>query len=287
MTSRTARPRKATRLSTFLRWGIRRIEALLADGPPGGEPSSVTNLDVRAEDLPELEQAWGPKACEFQLREPRRLICTASFADDPSAIGRQGLRFVAPTSEHLCSACEMPDAQVLCAHLINPEVIGIVSDSGVVARRVIGAMCELGQPEISQPRDCRVGGHRCCERVVEARVASEAALPALSLMTTIDYVDASWRASSLSGRQDLFKHRRAAVLADLAQPGTSCAEFFNRVLRVGCRSQDHRGAERRRLIYEGNQGRWAAGTTEGVSRLPPFGVRGHGGGGRGSAGRFR
>ncbi len=208
-------------VNSLLRWGIRRIEALLADGPPGGEPSSVTNLDVRAEDLPELEQAWGPKACEFQLREPRRLICTASFADDPSAIGRQGLRFVAPTSEHLCSACEMPDAQVLCAHLINPEVIGIVSDSGVVARRVIGAMCELGQPEISQPRDCRVGGHRCCERVVEARVASEAALPALSLMTTIDYVDASWRASSLSGRQDLFKHRRAAVLADLAQPCTS------------------------------------------------------------------
>jgi hypothetical protein len=215
----------------LFRWGVRRVEALLGDTPPTWDPAvPTTRLVIEEEDLPDLVRAWGPKLCDFQLREHRRLICSAAIRDDPTAVSREGIRTLAPTSDSLCQACATPDADYLCSHFVNPQVVGIDSDAGIVSRRLIGAMCQLGKAEITaNPGQCHAGGHGCWERVVVLNDSPALALSPLSLVAAIDYLDASWRASSFSGAQRLFKHRHAEILADLAQPCTTRSDFRDRV----------------------------------------------------------
>jgi hypothetical protein len=164
---------------------------------------------------------------------PRRLLCSAAIADDPTAVSRaDGLTF-APTSDSLCGECAMPDAAYLCTHLVNPEVTGIATDQGTVARRVVGAMCQLGHPEANQqPGGCHAGGHRCWERLVELQASPVETLPALSLVASIDYLDTSWRSSPMSGGSRMFSHKSAETLASLAQPCGTRADFQSRITEL-------------------------------------------------------
>ena len=218
-------------LDALFRWGTRRVEMLLEDGPPAwDEAVNSTRLVVADDDPPDLARAWNSKSCDFQLRQHRRLFCSAAIDGDPTGVAKEGALTLAPTSEVLCRGCAMPDADYLCSHLINPEVTSAVSDQhGITARQLIGAMCNRGRPEIGQPDGCHAGGHACWERVVDLVDSAIPQLAPLSLVSAIDYLDASWRASSLSGHQHLFQHRVAEHIADLAQPCTSRSEFRDHV----------------------------------------------------------
>lgn len=218
-------------LDALFRWGIRRVEMLLEAGPPTwDEAVTSTRLVVADEDLAELARAWGNKACVFQLPQERRLLCTAAIDADPTIIATEGVIKLAPTSDALCRTCAMPDSDYLCSHLINPQVTSNATDQGgTTARLVVGAMCQLGRPEIGQPGGCHAGGHPCWERVVDVVDAAAAQMAPLSLVSAIDYLDATWRASSVSGHKRLFEHRVAEHIADLAQPCTTRSEFRDRV----------------------------------------------------------
>ena len=214
----------------LFRWGVRRVEAILAGGSPAWDPAvPSTRLVIGEEDFADVARAWGPKHCDLQLQQPRRLICTAAIQNDPSALSTEGLITYAPTSDSLCRGCSLPDSTYVCAHLINPEVTSVVTDQqGVVRRSLIGAMCQLGRDEIERPEHCHAGGHACCERIMATEGPLSEQSP-LSIHATIDYANAAWRASSLSGHQHLFRHRSAEILGDLTQPCTTRAEFRDRV----------------------------------------------------------
>jgi hypothetical protein len=221
-------------VEALLRWGVGRVESLLADSPPTWDPAFPSSrLVVENDHIPELARVMAQKACEFQVRFPRRLLCSAAIADDPTAVRQADGLTLAPTSDSLCGECAMPDAAYLCTHLVNPEVTGIATDQGTVARRVVGAMCQLGHPEANQqPGGCHAGGHRCWERIVELLASPVETLPALSLVASIDYLDTSWRSSPMSGGKRIFSHKSAATLASLAQPCATRADFQSRITEL-------------------------------------------------------
>jgi hypothetical protein len=220
-------------LDILLRWGISRLETQLAQDPPDWVVG-VTHTEWRIadEDLEELAAMARGKTCEYQLREGRTLLCSAADPNDQTAIGRVALKLVAPTSDGLCKACELPDSQYLCSHLVNPTVLGIATDAGIAVRRCLGAMCNRGyEGAATQPGRCKPGGHRCWERLVELSQPGTSDVAPLSLVVSLDYLDATWRAAPwTTGR--LFVHKHAETIADLAQPCMTRADFRDRVAQL-------------------------------------------------------
>ncbi|MHB8719248.1 MAG: hypothetical protein ACYDAC_10215 [Candidatus Dormibacteria bacterium] len=220
----------AETIDAVYRWGVRRVTSILTSGPPQWDPAvTTTRLTIEEEDLPGLARAWGPKGCEFQLRERRRLVCTAASKDDPTAIATDGLTTYAPTTNSVCRTCAMPDGEYLCSHLVNPEVFGTSTDQqGVVLRTLSVAMCQQNRPEIGDPAGCRAGGHACWERVIDVQ-PPDSVMPPLAIVGALDYLDAAWRGSGVAGHDHLFKHLSAELLGDLTQPCTTRAGFRDRV----------------------------------------------------------
>lgn len=216
----------------LLAWGIRRLTRLLAEAPPEWDTGVIhTAWDVAEDDLPELAQTWSSKSCEFQVRERRTLLCSAASPRDETAVGTDGIHTLAPTSESLCLACRLPDSGVLCTHLTNPKVMGFNTAGG--GRQLAGALCNLGNDgAVTDAANCKAGGHACWERVVELERSAVADISPLSLVTAIDYLDATWRASAHSGRKRLFQHKRAETIADLAQPCRTRADLYLRVSQL-------------------------------------------------------
>lgn len=217
-------------LDALLRWGIARLEAQLAQEPPAWDPG-VTHTEWRVadDDLEGLAALASEKTCEYQLREGRTLLCSAAGVNDKTSIGRVGLKIVAPTSDGLCSRCQLPDSRYLCSHLVNPTVLGMTGDGEIAERNCVGAMCNRGfEGAASQPGRCKAGGHSCWERIVELAQPDISDVAPLSLVVSLDYLDATWRAASwTTGR--LFVHKHAETIADLAQPCVTRADFRDRI----------------------------------------------------------
>jgi hypothetical protein len=153
-------------LEVLLRWAVRRIVELIRAGTMPVEPtSSVELLRVDEGDLPLLGSMLGAKTCEYQRRDGRDLLCAATAARVRTAAGNLTERrdVVAPTSTAACLACELPDTDYVCSHLLHPMVTGVdpLTATRFPVRELKRAVCDRGRGEIIHPSKCRPDGHGC------------------------------------------------------------------------------------------------------------------------------
>lgn len=180
----------------LLRYGVRWADSAIRDGIiTGKDEDSERDYEVRIQeaDLPMLVNLAGEKECDYQLSEGRDLYCSAADPADGTAVGSTGLRRLAPTSRPLCACCGLPDTDYLCSHLLHPGVVGITANVGVVQRRLVGAMCDIGREEIRSPSKCRPGGNPCWVRTIERELPSAEPASPQALLETLDYFALAWR----------------------------------------------------------------------------------------------
>jgi hypothetical protein len=168
-------------------------QARLVDTAAG----QVTNQLLRLEwaDSETIIDRYLRKACRYQIEDHGDLLCSAAAASDPTIVGSSGRRHLAPTSRSLCDGCAMPSADLVCSHLMHPEVTGLgVAEGGNEMRYLAGALCDLGHAEVHSPGGCQAGGHSCWRRLIDDRppvIVSEP--PLVALPEALDFLDAIWR----------------------------------------------------------------------------------------------
>lgn len=110
----------------LLRYTIAKVEDDLALGilPTEESVSQIQNIELGESDIRNLaDLITENRQCHYQQRESRELLCNAASPDDPTSIAVPGsLRHVAPTSSFLCNECNLPKNELLCSHLIRPQV---------------------------------------------------------------------------------------------------------------------------------------------------------------------
>jgi hypothetical protein len=214
----------------LLRFSLRRLQRELAD-PVARDAllSTLTNTwKLTSDDVDQLlAVAVGDKTCAYQQADGPDLLCLAAFGSDPAVVGVAGLRRIAPTSRPMCAACDMPDAALACSQLSHPEVVGMMTAAGQVARRFVGAMCNLGRDEVQQPGGCRPAGHPCWQRIVQLdSEAPPAAASPLALAEALDGLHAWWR---VVVGAPLLELKGAAAVTGLALGCATRAEFVQRM----------------------------------------------------------
>ena len=215
----------------LLRYGLRRFEAsvqgLLANDGSANAASETWHLT--SEHLPELLALAGGKTCAYQRHDHRDLFCAAPAPDDTSAIYTIDGRKAAPTSTDVCRRCALPDADYLCSHLTHPSVTsGLNPRAPWMERHVIGALCDLGKPEVDDPGNCRPGGHPCWRRVIQAGPRPVESISPLGLAESFDVLDALWRLV-FGSKKRLLALNTATGSAALALGCANRAEFESRL----------------------------------------------------------
>lgn len=201
------------------------IERRLRAGTLPPQDGSSTVEIVYGSDQVAALQAIGQreKECEWQVREPRNWQCRAtSDFTQPQA------------SRAMCANCDIPDARIICTHLVHPQVAFIQTFGTAGTRQSVGAICDVGHDAGDGSR-CRVArGMQCWRRQVDAPTVTRDIPPdpARAVADELDYLRLVFRdryhvalltipqARSIS---ELFGtcnseadfHRRIAVLADL------------------------------------------------------------------------
>jgi hypothetical protein len=141
-----------------VRWAIARLEEFLQHGRVPSPSGRTEKLALTQGDLEILKRMATEKTCEYQVVSGRELYCSAAAQNDPNVVGSVGLKRVAPTSRPMCAGCMLPDTDSVCSHLAHPQVFD-VSGSGIRARQLVGAYCEIGRSEIDRDAaGCRPGG---------------------------------------------------------------------------------------------------------------------------------
>ena len=217
--------------TAVLRLNVRRLGASLRAGlSPAADAHGRVHGYLQEEDVDlVVSMAKESKRCVYQLREDRDLLCSAASQNDYTKLEQRGLRILAPTTPGLCASCGMPEADLLCSHLMRPEVEAVQGREGVAERTLSAAMCALDRAEISSPNACRPGGNPCWERLVEEESARlHRAVGPLSIPLAVDHLDLAWRAWH-GPKHRLFQHRSAEHLAGLTQPCTTRAELGQRL----------------------------------------------------------
>jgi hypothetical protein len=211
----------------MLRYGIQRFEPmvreLLASGSASGVGSPTWMLG--REEVSILLELATAKTCEYQSRSRRDLFCMIPAADDRTAIAVIDGRSAAPTSRSVCKKCDLPDTDYICSHLLHPATKGM----NLYSREVNQALCDLGRAEVSNPVNCRLGGHSCAQRLLELETGpTTPQLSALGVPESFDVLDAHWRLA-------FGKTRRLVTLSTVTGPSTlslSCntrTEFESRL----------------------------------------------------------
>ena len=180
--------------------GLIESEALPAD--PG-----VVKVQLGEEDAPTLRLP-DRKVCSYQHTESGDLYCSAATKDDPEKVASLGARLLARTSLPECDGCSLPDSNVVCSSHSHPMVQSFGSD-----RVLLAARCDAGRSEVdSNSGACRLGGHACWHRVVTVETAVPQHHP-LSLLESLDFLDAMWR---LRFRHPLIRRTALVTAASLA-----------------------------------------------------------------------
>jgi hypothetical protein len=215
------------------RFGLRRVEDALRRGlAPEETTRDIWQVQVEQADLPLFRELLMVKSCRWQVLDDGELLCSAAARDDKSAIGSLGRRRVAPTTRSACGGCQVPDADLICSHLIHPEVIATPRGavSGRIGRFAQGAACDLGRSGAGQDLSrCRSGGHDCFERLVEEEDVVPVALASpLALPEAFDYLDSVWRLAF--GKQyRLVRMPTAADVAGLSQDAETRSDLETRL----------------------------------------------------------
>jgi hypothetical protein len=166
------------------------IEAGLRDGSYeefAGTRSKEFVIDVSGDELAGARWAERSKQCRYQLSDRGDLFCGAGWN---GGVGRRRLE----TSVAICSACDLPDARLLCSNLRHLRVSERESVEGKTLL-ALAAECDIGRAEArQQPRRCAVlGGLACSERRVDpVPRAPVASISPLSIHESIDYFGAVW-----------------------------------------------------------------------------------------------
>jgi hypothetical protein len=180
-----------------IRWAVARVEERLRSGQISSSArfgGPTEKLVLTESDLGLLRSLALEKRCEYQARSGRELYCSAASSDDEMVVRQEGLRSLAPTSRPMCKACTLPDTDYICSHLTHPRVIAMRTMDGS-GRRLAGAYCEMGKPEIkTNPSRCRAGGHPCWSRIVSAMPEPAPSVPysPRELPTALDFLNAIW-----------------------------------------------------------------------------------------------
>ena len=139
----------------LLRYAVRRIDLLVTDLlATGALPDQSEVWKLGTNDVPDLFTVIAAKTCSFQRRADGDLYCVAAAASDKTATVAIEGRSAAPTTRSFCRSCALPDTDVICSHLCHIEVTGLVASGGVIDRRLVGALCDLGRSEVSTPGKC-------------------------------------------------------------------------------------------------------------------------------------
>jgi hypothetical protein len=199
----------ATRLSTaagsesgvqigILRYAMAHVDDFIRQaGLVDTEAGQITNQLFRVEwaDSETIIDRYLRKSCRYQIEDHGDLLCSAAAASDPTIVGSSGRRNLAPTSRSLCGGCAMPSADLVCSHLMHPEVTALgVAEGGNEMRHLANALCDLGHAEVQSPGGCQAGGHSCWRRLIDDRppvIVSEP--PLVALPEALDFLDAIWR----------------------------------------------------------------------------------------------
>jgi hypothetical protein len=140
-----------------------------------------------------------------------------------------GNRRAAPTSLPLCNTCDLPGSEYLCSSMSHPEITGIKTMGGIVARRPIGAICNDGKPEITDISGCHAGGHECWKQTIQVADSVDAPRSAPSdLPDALDTLEGFWRLAFGKNHELIVIHRIAST-ATLLVDCTTRAEFESRV----------------------------------------------------------
>lgn len=218
----------------MLRYGLREIERALQQGVLPLEDQRYSHeVRIGNDDIPLLASLAGDKECDYQVGEGRDLYCLAASAADKTARFVIQGRAAGITSRPLCRECALPDTDYLCSNLSHAEVVGVGSGSqSSIARRLMGALCQMGRSEIGRPDECRPGGNSCWERHIEMSTISEVpTLAPLQLPEAVDHLDMAWRL--LFGRErHLLRAGSAATVAALMLACSSPEEFESRLSRL-------------------------------------------------------
>jgi hypothetical protein len=209
-----------------IRYAIQRIEHGLREGLFPTEPShNTTNLPLEEADILALRQLLQDKTCTYQLQEGRDLLCSAASAEDKTAHGKSGFRFIAPTSRAMCYTCTLPDTDYLCSHFLHPEILATRDSGARAVRRLVKGLCDIGRDEVQQPEQCRAGGSQCWEWLIEP-MPEQLTIPAspLALPEALDFLDTAWRVA-FGKRHALLRLRDTTSVAKLSQPCTTRADF--------------------------------------------------------------
>jgi hypothetical protein len=151
------------------RYAIKRIQdGLRADIFPNPPSIKTDDLFIKQDEYPMLRHMLQEKTCEYQNKEGRDLLCTATGAGDMTAHSHREFQWVAPTTQALCRECSLPDTDYLCSHFTHPDVRGF-QDRGVIkVRQLIGGLCNIGRSEADLHSErCHAGGHECWEHFIE------------------------------------------------------------------------------------------------------------------------
>jgi hypothetical protein len=215
-----------------LRFGVHAIERKLEQGtlpPPPEGAGQAAEIVIGPDDLPLLAQLAGEKGCQYQATLGRDLYCLAASPSDKTVRLEIEGRAAAPTTRPLCHACGLPDTDYLCSNLSHAEVTGVASGSiSSVKRALVGALCQVGRPEVSDPSKCCPSQNPCWERRVEQERANMPVSPPLQLLEAVDHLDMAWRLVFGRSRRLLHASSTADVAALMLECGTR-EEFESRI----------------------------------------------------------
>jgi hypothetical protein len=204
---------------------IEEIEQRLRAGTlPPDDGSATVEILYDSSQVPTL-QAVGQrdKECLWQVREPRNWQCRATSDLAHSEASRA-----------MCANCDIPDARIICTHLVHPQVAFLQTFGTAGMRQSVGAQCDLGHDAGDGAR-CRLArGMPCWRRHVDPPRPRFAIPPnpAGAVADELDYLRLVFRdryhvdvltvpqarsISELFGGCDSEAdfHRRVAIVADL------------------------------------------------------------------------
>jgi hypothetical protein len=202
---------------------IEEIEQRLRAGTlPADDGSTTVEILYDSSQVSVLRAvAQRDKECLWQLREPRNWQCRAtSDRTRPEA------------ARAMCANCDIPDARVICTHLVHPQVAFLQALGTAGMRQSVGAQCDLGHDAGDGAR-CRVArGMSCWRRHVDAPTLRLAVPPnpAAAVADELDYLRLVFRDRY---RVDVLTVPQARSISELFGGCDSEADFHRRVAILG------------------------------------------------------
>jgi hypothetical protein len=200
----------------LLCYSVRRIEDALRTESFLIKPANgVQEIHIETEYLLFIDKLIQDKTCFYQIREERGLFCSAGNLNDLTKEYNPMRRSV--TSHAICRACDLPNTDYICSNLSHPAIMVHQLMGTQFARIAMSGLCGRGEPGAENaPSQCRPGGHRCWERILEPEIeAPEIPSLSLALPEAFDYLDAVWR-NAMRANHALFRLTTVSGMAQLA-----------------------------------------------------------------------